>query len=37
LPFWVVGEPQAELAVGAGHVGRVGVAQVGGDVGALFD
>jgi len=35
LPFWVVGEPQAQLAVGACHVAGLGVAQVGGDVRAL--
>jgi hypothetical protein len=33
----VVGEPQAELAVGTGHVGRVRVSRVSGDVGAPFD
>jgi hypothetical protein len=33
----MVGEPQAEPAVSRGYVGRVGVAQVPGDVRALLD
>jgi hypothetical protein len=33
----VVGEPQAELLVGLGHLGGLGVAQVPGDVRAFFD
>jgi hypothetical protein len=33
----VVGEPQAELLVGPGHLGGFCVAQVPGDVRAFFD
>jgi hypothetical protein len=37
LPLWVVGESQAELVVGGGHVADVSVAEVCGNVRALFD
>jgi hypothetical protein len=37
IPGRVVGKPQAEFAVGAGHVGWIRVAQVCGDVGALLN
>jgi hypothetical protein len=37
VPPWVVGEPQAELLVGTGHLGGFGIAQIPGDIRALFD
>jgi hypothetical protein len=37
VPPRVVGEPQAELLVGTGHLGGFGIAQIPGDVRTHFD